>query len=277
MKKNEHTISWYFRRIIEQKKPIRFIISRVLGKSKLCSLFRIKYQDFELIFFPSSLSMALWVDKFDRHEDVVIIEKILSHADWFIDVGANIGHLSIVGANIVGKSGKVYAIEPSPRIAEYCRNNILHNKLENIKVLNFAAGESLNILTLSENRADDMNHLTQKKNGLDVIVIPLDLIFPTDKIKLIKIDVEGWELFVMKGAKKLLSRTDFIYFEFWDEHTKDLGYNFKSIFFILHELGFLVAKINGKELEFKDSNAKFPDCTNLIAFRDTSKLVNLLN
>ena len=81
----------------------------------------------------------------------------------------------------------------------------------------------------------------------------------------------------MKGAKNLLSRTEFIYFEFWDEHTKDLGYDFGSIFFILDELDFLVAEINENELEFKDSNSKFPDCKNLIAFRDKSKLVKLLN
>ena len=42
------------------------------------------------------------------------MEKYLSYGDTFIDIGANIGYLSMIGANIVGKDGAVHAFEPVP-------------------------------------------------------------------------------------------------------------------------------------------------------------------
>src|ERR1051325_7230549 len=71
-----------------------------------------------------------------------LIERCLQPGMVFIDVGANIGFFSVVAAQIVGNTGKVYAFEPSPRNIPLLRRNIEARGLSNVEIHEVALGET---------------------------------------------------------------------------------------------------------------------------------------
>ena len=60
-----------------------------------------------LKFHPASLAMALWVDPHDRHLDSETIRALLTEGDSYVDVGANIGHLTIEATLVVGDTPRL--------------------------------------------------------------------------------------------------------------------------------------------------------------------------
>jgi hypothetical protein len=67
------------------------------------------------------------------------------------------------------------------------------------------------------------------------------------KITLLKIDVEGYEKFVLEGTTDLLARTQYVYFEAWDRHTERYGYKTLEIANILRLHGFEVPEFDSSQ------------------------------
>jgi FkbM family methyltransferase len=143
----------------------------------------------------------------------------------FIDVGANIGTFAIPAAKRVGLSGCVIAIEPSPEVFEVLRKNVALNNAGNVQLICAAAGASDGDTEFYPapvdhfgmgSRAPQFNAapITIHSVTLDAVVRELNL----PSIDLIKIDVEGFELEVLKGAVGLLDgeMPPVIVFEFCD-------------------------------------------------------------
>ncbi|MEE9437593.1 MAG: FkbM family methyltransferase [Saprospiraceae bacterium] len=189
----------------------------------------------------------------------------MTKGDNFIDIGANIGSLTVLGAGIVGEKGKVISIEPHPRIFKFLEGNIKFNKLKNIKSYNVAVGESKGVLSFEDQSSDDQNKISVKSSsGLKVDVDLLDNLTTTiEKFKLLKIDVEGFELFVLKGAKNTLRKTEIVYFESWEKHFNNFDYSTGDVIKLLNDYGFKVFK-DKKEI---DTNYISEKCENLVARR----------
>lgn len=148
---------------------------------------------------------------------VSVLRKLLCKGDVFLDAGANIGFLSCVAARFVGKNGYVYAFEPQPETFEILRKNILLNCFKNVYPIQLALGskttDALIYDNLQENRgsASLIPPKTNAQPGKKVHMSSIDLLLKEEKIKppkLLKIDVEGFELDVLKGAQALLSGED---------------------------------------------------------------------
>ena len=77
--------------------------------------FYIKQNNFIIRFFPSSVSTTLWFNNFYSFKDYQKISNHLKQGSTFVDVGANIGHLSLFAKTCVGKEGRVIAIEGNPK------------------------------------------------------------------------------------------------------------------------------------------------------------------
>jgi len=143
-----------------------------------------------------------------------VIDSFLQHNNTFIDVGANIGLMTLLAAKKVGKNGKIYSFEANPIILEELKKNIGKNNFHNIEVRCCALGafEGKGLLfenKFSENRgASTMleNDNSDDKN-YQVPVSTLDSLF-FENCNLIKIDVEGWEMEVLKGGKQFFSSTN---------------------------------------------------------------------
>lgn len=141
------------------------------------------------------------------------ISRSLKHGDVAVDVGANIGYFSLLASSLVGNEGKVISIEASPTIFEKLRNNVSLNRVENIRLVNRAASDAPGTLRLFRAPAHNLGATsTYADAGFEdegaVEAQSLHALLTTEEIartRLIKIDVEGAEISVVKGLLRVLS------------------------------------------------------------------------
>jgi FkbM family methyltransferase len=141
-------------------------------------------------------------------EDMAFVLHLLRPGDTMGDIGANVGVYTILAAKNTGAN--VIAIEPVPITFQHLQANIELNNIGNLTItLNCGAGNEHGELEFTK-ELDTVNHVTvpfEKMNGagvVKVIIRTLDDIFRDNKPLLLKIDVEGYEHAVLKGAKTLL-------------------------------------------------------------------------
>ncbi len=133
-----------------------------------------------------------------------------------VDIGANIGVDTLSAALAVGSAGTVLCFEPSPRIFTYLRENIALNDLKNVTPFNVALGASEGTvafdLSASDPQARVLEHGTQQV-PLKRLDDMLEAAGNINTIHFLKIDVEGYELEVFRGAEQALEKTLVVYFE----------------------------------------------------------------
>jgi FkbM family methyltransferase len=145
-----------------------------------------------------------------------IMNGILRDEDTFIDIGANIGLMSLHAAVILNGRGKVLSFEPLSSTYNLLMQNIKLNNLENIEAVNMAIGSTNGIVDIWDNTIINRGSSSiikphQTAAGHRILIKCLDTYLEEhhiDSITCIKIDVEGWELEVLKGAANTLSGAD---------------------------------------------------------------------
>jgi FkbM family methyltransferase len=155
-------------------------------------------------------SCRIYIDGFDESVSVFgIYKRVLPSAGVAIDVGANIGIHSLVMSKCVGAHGRVYSYEPSPPIASKCEANLALNQVQNVVVRHTGVGECPCMMRFSD-RSGEFNiglSCFGPEGTEDIYVSSLDADCRDEpKVDLIKIDVEGMELDVLRGARALLDR-----------------------------------------------------------------------
>lgn len=260
--------------------PLRFFVAKALVKSGFSKCLMIRQRGFRLRFYPSSLSAALWIDPYDRQGDEHFLRSYLKLGDVVIDVGANIGQLSLIAADVVGTSGHVYAFEPHPRTFKFLEGNLILNKTRNVTATRAAIGETVGTLRLSDGFQDDGNRV-ECRGAVVVPVQSLDSIpFSESAIDLLKIDVEGFELFVLKGAANVLSRVKCVLLESWDGHFSRYGYDARDVLRYLDERGYRIyRREEGCLVQIHAREHKSGSIEELAAFRDgeEERLANAYN
>jgi FkbM family methyltransferase len=169
-----------------------------------------------------------------------LVREYLKLGDVFVDVGANIGYYSVIAGGAVGESGKVYAFEPSARIRARLERNIVLNDMSQVSVRPEAVTGQSGIVRLIESRDpanDGLAYVNTNGSdaGVEVRAVRLDELTELSERPpvLIKVDVEGGEPEVFRGATALLGCPDAptILFESF-EIARDAG--------ILRNLGYQV-------------------------------------
>ncbi|MEO0119553.1 MAG: FkbM family methyltransferase [candidate division WOR-3 bacterium] len=249
-------IKFYIKILFEEKFSPLFLLSVLASRLKIKLPFKVKIaQGIFLYLHPSSIAHGLWRKKYSIEIDKLVIENLVKENFQIIDVGANIGHLSLLMAK-KAKNGFVVSIEAARRIFGYFVENINLNKIFNILPLNLAISNENKIVDFFEfSYADDQSALKIDKNwkhqNYKILRIRLDeliKILSLPRVDFIKIDTEGAELIVIKSLGEFLSKVKYIYFEFNEENYRKFGYNGKEILNFLHENGFKILepkKING--------------------------------
>ena len=145
------------------------------------------------------------------HEEDIVQQFSPKLGDIVIDVGAAFGFYSIVASKKVGKQGKVVAIEPQPDSFEMLNKNIKLNKLKNISTLNHAVSLKKTTLKLYSSYSTVQERAGQNpQQYIEVSADNLDNLLgqlAIDEANWIKVDVEGAELEVLKGATGILSKS----------------------------------------------------------------------
>lgn len=129
----------------------------------------------------------------------------------FLDIGANVGKYSVIMGNKLRGVGKVFSFEPELSNLNSLKKNIELNKLNNVSIVPMACSKERGRLEFYIDKNNSGGHSLVKKTNQKIFVETdkLDSIVKSNKIteiKLIKIDVEGAEMDVLLGAKKILKK-----------------------------------------------------------------------
>lgn len=160
---------------------------------------------------------AKWFRYFEadyEQENVAFLTKTCKEGMVVIDIGAHLGLMSVIIAKLIGKHGKLYSFEPTPKTFEILKKIIHINDCDNIVTpFNKAVSNFVGLVDffVDENEGSNANSLVGRKdkirsaqkievNTLDNCVAELKL----EKLDLIKIDAEGSELDVLNGAKNTI-------------------------------------------------------------------------
>jgi len=139
------------------------------------------------------------------------ISETLAPGDVMVDVGANAGYFSLLGSRLVGDTGRVIAIEASPHTFDLLGGNLDRNRARNVRAVNVAAAGERGTLSLfagHETHLGVASVVEDQGAGIEaeVAAAPLDEILEREemeRVRLIKIDVEGAELSVLAGLSDL--------------------------------------------------------------------------
>lgn len=175
------------------------------------------------------VAFHLFFDGVYERETLRFLFSRLGPGSTFVDVGANIGAMTIPVARHVGAMGQVVAIEASPRVFRYLAHNVAANEISNVRLKCCAASDSEALeLTFYEAPAEcfGSGSVGPQSSALQTTVpaAPLDRILAAEDIThvdVLKVDVEGFESAVFRGATRLLNGPNppIVVFEFdgWAE------------------------------------------------------------
>jgi FkbM family methyltransferase len=224
---------------------LRILLRIALGKKRRDRIFieqgfdfnTFLYKVFKILRIGNSMLLKISVPKYDykfycrinredlvfmtNHEDDIIEHFTPKQGDIVVDIGAHMGRYTIISSKRVGTNGKVVAIEAHPGNFEMLNRNIKLNQLTNVIPLNYAAYSKETKIklylpeedsgytiynTIMSNRAGTEDKFVEvNANTLDCL-LQLDQI-REEEVNWVKIDVEGAEFEVLKGATNVLSKS----------------------------------------------------------------------
>jgi FkbM family methyltransferase len=179
-----------------------------------------------------------------------VLREQLRNGNIAIDVGANIGLHSLTMAGLVGPTGQVIACEPNPSVGVRLRRNLMLNPERRIVALEVAVSDREGSGILAVPAASDPNQgranlgvsrgegwlrLTTPTVTIDSLVEELHF----DSVSLIKIDVEGSEPAVLRGASStLLKHRPVLIFEYTRSYWRDSGASADQVLQFLRDHGY---------------------------------------
>jgi FkbM family methyltransferase len=154
-----------------------------------------------------------YVDESYEPEVFDLLKRELKHDDIVFDVGAYIGVYSIILARYLGPKGGVYAFEPAPDNARLLQEHLKLNRVcDKVKLVSAGVGEACGRGKLYANGEHIQNSFSEAALGehagvgtIDVAVVSLDAFCDEHSLEpsWVKVDTEGWELQVLRGATGL--------------------------------------------------------------------------
>lgn len=169
------------------------------------------------------------------------MDALLRPGDHFVDIGANIGMLTLHARHLVGATGRIDAFEPNPvcqaAITEHLRMNNIDNVVLHPCALSDVPGQMTLHMTSEHSGTATLTAVTGGSNNITV-----DVMLGDDELqgspRLIKIDVEGFELHVLRGVQQTLYNTPFVLMELIEGHLKRAGTSVTEIAAFMQTRGY---------------------------------------
>ncbi len=144
------------------------------------------------------------------------------------DLGANIGYFTLLMSKLAGSGGLVFAFEPFPKNFALLKKSIAENRVDNIRAMPYAVHEKESVGRLFYDRSTQSNYVgmfvaepsspacTEAFDGVEIRKVRLDDVVPADcRVGCIKMDIEGSEMYAVKGMSRILQRDrPLVFFEF---------------------------------------------------------------
>jgi len=216
-----------------------FLVSKLIPNHYQYKNKTIRIANINGIILKLDLSEYLSHFLYYRFKDLSMNEliKVSKNKKNIFDVGANIGYTSLLMGKANHSKSNVYAFEPDPNTYQNLLHNLKLNKISSIYPYNLGIGkkESREKLVVSQNGNLGENSINNnaKENFNWITLTSIDLFCVknnVDKIDLIKIDVEGYEYNVLKGAEKTINKDKPVLFvEIIDEKLKSNDSSSKEV------------------------------------------------
>ena len=200
---------------------------------------------------PLNTFFSRYLCKYQTYEPVntnILIDIFSKNKEGlYVDVGANFGWYTCLFSKFAGASGLVVAIEPVPVNLNYLNKNISQNEVKNSKIFPVAVGSKRSKLPLHRGPSINpgMFSFVEKKDNLsspqdiivDVHTLDQLLDFTVAPIRLIKMDVEGFEIDALMGASQVLKRCEALLVEYTPNYLKSAGHDPKIFFELIISAG----------------------------------------
>jgi FkbM family methyltransferase len=217
---------------VEHAWPTRMLRTLQFGLARLTSgdgLVTARAAPFGLTFTgPAADVITRHIYRLGAHEPAItryLLEQVrLGAGDVALDVGANLGWYSVLLQRLSVPGARIFSFEPDPRTFELLRANLAANDASRVSAFNIALGETQGSAQLRRYK-DSNNGRHSLIPGDDIagsVTVPLDTLahfwesqaLGSAPIAFMKVDVEGFEYFVVKGAGGLLRRCARILLEY---------------------------------------------------------------
>ena len=208
--------------------------------------------------------------------DSIFLMQLLKDGDFFLDIGANVGHYTLLSG--VYSNCKVVAIEPIPATFERLVNNVKLNQWSYTpELLNIGLSNESGELVFT-NQQFTTNKVSTSGQGIKVKVKTLDELCEHKTPDFIKIDVEGYEWFVLNGGLKTLSNDTLklILIEL-NESGKNFNIQDDQIVKLLKDNGFLPYVYDLDQSTFIEVTHKNVDQFNTLFIKDLDFVVNRIS
>lgn len=189
------------------------------------------YFDGKKIFYDSKYGLAGYQRINCSHRKFIKDIADIKDAEVILDIGANVGFFSMLCRELYPKS-KIYAFEPVPKTFSCLEKNFKDDKNTEVFKLALSDHRGSGKMTFSEDNSA-VSSLSEK-GSVDVEITTLDYFLKDkklNKVDILKIDTEGFENFVLKGAENSLREVKYIIMEVTVENNKN--YTISSLFKLL--------------------------------------------
>lgn len=278
-------LSRLYHRVDFRRNPLRAVVRRLMWHIRwafISSLWKLKLPNGSRILVPKGGSGALiYYQGTSEPETIKLILDYLKPGMVFWDIGAHIGEFTILAARAVGENGRVHAFEPNPEIFEIMKKNVRMNNLENVILNPVAVTDQEGDLemelyeepSLSRLRSHSHKPMDELRKIIKVETVSLDSYSENYRNPdVIKIDVEGAELNVLRGMKRILQETadetPKVFFEFNPINYSNYGHDRSKLLSFMKEFGFSIYKYQDYHLEPANPQSLETTEGNLVALKD---------
>ncbi|MDP4604787.1 MAG: FkbM family methyltransferase [Erythrobacter sp.] len=224
-----------------------------------------------------AIDMRLYATGDYEPETLTVLAKLATPNSVVIDIGANIGLVSMWLSQCVGTEGKVIAVEPSRWACDCIERNLQLSGISNVDVVHAAASDSTGVAELDVINGYRIDNLDTRKSERVSFVTVDEIIRDKniDSISVLKIDTDGFEMGVFRGAHNTLSNLKpALVFEYGPDHLrKHSGVEPEFLISFLNEYDYEIYGEDLKPLDVKDLRLGENQTTNLVALhRETSTM-----
>lgn len=215
-------------------------------------------------------------DGFYEPETVSLIQRFLGPGKVFLDVGAHVGQYTLVASQRVGDDGQVHSFEPDPNTFRWLAGNVRRNYLQNVHLNQAALSDEPGTKHFYFATPQDIgsNSLSRPSNdsgrSCEVTCTTVDDYLAKKRVEtvdVIKVDIEGAEYPMLKGAQRLLSRPDkpVIIAEFEEARQRAFGNSCAELAELLSSHGYHLFRLDVAPLETYVPRANDAPSFNILA------------
>lgn len=217
----------------------------------------------------TKITQRLMLTQGEKYEQEIsnLMKQLLTKEDTFIDCGAHVGFFTCLAAELCKH---VYAFEAEKENYKSLSHNIKINKYDNVQAFHNAVGDECKKVNLTVNLDNDGGHglwdvskhpfnertRAEKIKHETVPMVTIDSLELNEPVKLIKIDVEGCELMVLKGAENLIKKySPTVIAEINNSALNEMGTDKGDVYDYMLSLGYHGFNLtNGRGFETLDPN-----------------------